>query len=83
MTNNADQSRTFAFIGMHDMKLYVLEGTAPSGYPEPGLFQQSMGFVDKNGNGIRYNTIYSNQYYGLKQMPPPPRAGRGGAAAAP
>ena len=83
MTNNADQSRTFAFVGMHDMKLYVLEGTVPSGYPEPGLFQQSMGFVDKNGNGIRYNTIYSNQYYGLKQMPPPPRAGRGGAAAAP
>ncbi|MBI4886096.1 MAG: hypothetical protein HY824_03295 [Acidobacteria bacterium] len=74
---NPDKSRTYAFVSMHEMKLYVLEGTVPDGYPEPGLFQQSMGWVDRDGNGIRYQTIYSNQYYGLKQMPPPPRAGGG------
>jgi hypothetical protein len=62
MTNNADQSRTFAFIAMHKNRLYILEGTVPKGYPPPGLFQQSMGYVDKDGNGMRYQTIYSNMY---------------------
>jgi hypothetical protein len=83
LTNNADQSRTFVFIGMHEMKLYILEGTVPKGAPEPALFQSSAGWLDPNGNGIRYQTIYANQFYGLKQMPPPARAGggrgRGGA----
>lgn len=77
LTNNADQSRTFAFVGMHEMKLYILEGTVPAGSPEPGLFQQSMGWVDKDGNGIRYPTIYANQFYGLRQMPPPSTGGGG------
>jgi hypothetical protein len=39
-----------------------------------------MGWVDKDGNGIRYQTIYANQFYGLKQMPPPARAGGGRGA---
>src|SRR3989338_1704138 len=74
---NRDLSRTFAFVAMHEMKLYVAEGTVPAGSPEPGLFQQSMGWLDRNGNGIRYQTIYANQFHGLKQIPPPPRAGGG------
>ncbi len=77
LTNNADASRTFAFIGMHEMKLYIAEGTVPKGSPEPGLFQQSMGWVDKDGNGIRYQSIYVNEIYGLKESPPPARAGGG------
>ena len=77
MTNNADESRTFVFIGMHEMRLYILEGTVPKGAPEPALFQSSAGWVDNDGNGIRYQTIYANQFYGLKQMPAPPRAGGG------
>jgi hypothetical protein len=82
LTNNADQSRTFVYIAMHEMKLYILEGTAPKGYPQPGLFQQSMGWVDKDGKGIRYQTIYSNEIYGLRERPVPPLtgAGRGGRA---
>lgn len=80
LTNNADQSRTFVYIAMHDMRLYILEGTVPKGYPEPALFQQSLGWVDKDGNGIRYQTIYANQFYGLKEMPPPPRTGGGRGA---
>ena len=56
LTNNADQSRTFAYVAMHEHKLYILEGTVPKGYPEPGLFQQSLGWVDKDGNGIRYQS---------------------------
>ena len=83
LTNNADQSRTFAFVAMHEQKLYIVEGTVPKGYPEPGLFQQSIGWVDKDGNGIRYQTIYSNAYHGLREYPVPPVAGRVGGAAAP
>ena len=83
LTNNKDQSRTFVFIAMRENKLYVLEGTVPKGYPAPGLFQQSMGFVDKDGNGVRYQTIYSNEIYGLGDRPAPAYGGggRGGAGA--
>jgi hypothetical protein len=83
---NTDGSRTFAWIGMHAHKLYILEGTVPGGYPEPGLFQQSMEWVDKDGKGIRYQTVYSNSYHGMGVYPVPPRAGGGrgaGAAADP
>ncbi len=81
MTNNADQSRTFAFIAMHKDKLYILEGTVPKGYPAPGLFQQSMGYVDKDGNGVRYQSIYSNMYAEHADVFPgqPKLTGQGGA----
>src|SRR5712691_2826226 len=60
LTNNADQSRTFIGLFMHENKLYIGEGTVPKGYPEPGLFQQSMGWLDENGIGLRYTATYSN-----------------------
>ena len=70
------ESRTFAYVAMHENKLYMLEGTVPKGYPEPGLFQQSMGFVDEDGNGIRYqNIIYSNAYHGMGVYPKPSPGG--------
>lgn len=69
---NADKSRTFASIYMHENKLYVMEATVPAGYPEPGLFQQSLGWLDENGVGLRYQSVYSNGF------PPPPRVNRGG-----
>ncbi len=86
---NPDQSRTFAGIHMHENRLYIQEGTVPQGSPQPMLFQQSMGFVDKDGNGIRYQTVYSNAFHGMGEVPVPARggrgrgAGRGGGAAAP
>jgi len=86
LTNAADGSRTFAWIGMHAHKLYILEGTVPAGSPEPGLFQQSMGWVDTDGNGIRYQMVYSNSYHGMGVYPVPARVGAGrgaGAGAAP
>jgi len=64
---NPDASRTFVAIHMHDNHLYILEGTVPKGAPQPALFQQSLGFIDKDGKRIRYATTYSNAY------PPPPR----------
>ena len=76
LTNNADQSRTFAWIGMHAHKLYILEGTVPAGDPEPGLFQQSMQWIDKNGNLIRYQSIYSNSFHGMGIYPVPPIVSR-------
>jgi hypothetical protein len=77
LTSNKDRSRTFVAIYMHDNRLYILEGTVPAGDPEPGLFQQSLGFVDKDGNGIRYRDYYDNDY------PPPALVGGRGAGATP
>lgn len=75
LTNNKDKSRTFVAIYMHENRLYILEGTVPEGDPEPGLFQQSLGFVDKDGNGVRYRDYYDNDY------PAPPLARPAGAPA--
>ncbi len=73
LTNNADQSRTFAYVAMHENKLYIVEGTVPRGFAEPALFQQSLGWVDKDGNRIRYRVVYSNSYHGMGVYPVPPR----------
>jgi hypothetical protein len=83
LVNNSDQSRTMAFVAMHENKLYVMEGTVPKGYPEPGLFYQSLGWVDRNGNGIRYQQVYVNEFHGLRIDPVPPRAGQNAAPAPP
>ena len=64
---NPDKSRTFVGIFMHENKLYISEATVPAGYPEPGLFQQSLAFIDENGKGIRYQSLYHNGF------PTPPR----------
>lgn len=67
---NADESRTFASIYLHENRLYILDGTVPKGAPQPGLFQQSLSFLDEKGERVRYNEIYSNRL--------PPRPARGG-----
>jgi hypothetical protein len=79
---NADQSRTYAYVAMHEMKLFIVEATVPKGYPPATLFQTSMGWVDKDGNGIRYQTMYNNEFHGLREYPVPPHAGAAGAAGA-
>lgn len=60
--SNGDGSRTFAQIHMHENRLYIFEATVPKGAPSPALFQQSAGFLDKNGVRVRYDTVYSNAY---------------------
>lgn len=67
---NADQSRTFAGIYLHESRLYILEATVPARAPQPGLFQQSLSFLDASGNKVRYNSIYFNRL--------PPIRGAGG-----
>ncbi len=72
---NADGSRTFAVVHMHEDRLYILDATVPRGAPAPGLFQISLRFLDNEYNPVRYQWVgtqlYSNGY------PRPPRAGRG------
>ena len=70
LTNNADQSRTFVSIYMHENRLIIMEATVPKGYPPPASFTQSLGWLDESGKGIRYSTIYIN----APDVPkPPPR----------
>jgi len=59
---NKDKSRTLAAIYMHENKLYILEGTVPEGYPEPGIFQQSLGWIDETGKPFRYRSLYHNGF---------------------
>jgi hypothetical protein len=64
--------RTLVYVAMHQRKLYILEASSPAHYPEPGLFQQSIGWLDEHGKRIRYSeTIYSNSYHGLGVYPRP------------
>lgn len=68
---NADGSRTFGVVHMHENRLYILEATVARGAPAPGLFQISIRFLDKDLRPVRYEwqgiQLYSNGY------PPPPR----------
>jgi hypothetical protein len=67
---NADQSRTFVGIYLHESRLYILEATVAARAPQPGLFQQSLSFLDESGSKVRYNSIYFNRL--------PPIRGAGG-----
>ena len=51
---NDDETRTFAGIYLHDSRLYILEATVAPGAPPPVMFQQSLEFIDEQGNRIRY-----------------------------
>jgi hypothetical protein len=68
---NPDESRTFVGIYLHENRLYILEATVPPRAPQPGLFQQSVGFLDEKGDHVRYREIYFNKL-------PPVRTNRDG-----
>jgi hypothetical protein len=69
---NADGTRTFASIYLHENRLYILDGTVPPSAPEPGLFTNSLSFLDADGNRVRHDEIYHNK------LPPVTLGGRGG-----
>jgi hypothetical protein len=73
---NPDGSRTFAAIHRHGTRLYILEATVPKGAPAPGLFQQSLQFLDDQGKPLRYRRFYTTGYSDEWKFPaaPPPRA---------
>ena len=57
---NADGSRSTVALHMHEDRLYILESTVPQGAAELGAFHQSLQLTDKEGNLVRYKTIYIN-----------------------
>jgi hypothetical protein len=78
---NADQSRTFVAIYLHENRLYIVEATVPRGAPQPGLFQQNLSFLDEKGERARYDQIYSNRLPPVtlgRRGGPGPDGGRGG-----
>jgi hypothetical protein len=84
---NADQSRTFVAIYLHENRLYIVEGTVPRNAAPPGLFQQNLSFLDDAGERVRHDEIYSNALPPVTQRQGGPGAagtfgegGRGGGA---
>ncbi len=69
---NPDQSRTYAGIYLHDSRLYVLEATVPADALPQGLFQQSLSFLDENGNRIRYELRPDGSRTRLSRLPGSP-----------
>jgi hypothetical protein len=53
-----DGSREFVALHMHEGRVYILDAVVGPGEPEPGLFQQSLQFLDDNGDVIRYYDVY-------------------------
>ena len=73
---NTDQSRTFGYIALHEMRLYIVEARVPRGSVEPAIFTQSIGWVDKDGRGVRYQQMYYNDVHGLREAPVPATGGQ-------
>lgn len=57
---NADQSRTFVGVYMHDNRLVIVDATVPAAYPAPVAFTESIGWIDERGRSVRYQTMYVN-----------------------
>jgi hypothetical protein len=57
---NADATRTYAGLYLHENRLYILDATAPRSEAPPIIFQQSFGFLDMGGNPVRYRPFYVN-----------------------
>ena len=73
---NPDQSRTFGAIYMHELRLYILEGTVPANAPPPALFQQNVGIFDEKMDRVRYRTLYRHGVTPLPEREPSPPGGR-------
>ena len=56
---NADRSRTYAGIYLHETRLYILEATVSPESPPPIIFQQSLSLLDDEGNTFNYEYIHS------------------------
>ncbi len=56
-TTNHDGTRTYAGMYLLESKLYVIEATVNPGTPPGGIFQQSLEFLDDDGNGIFFDSF--------------------------
>jgi hypothetical protein len=73
---NPDQSRIFGAVYMHELRLYILEGTVPADAPPPALFQQNFGMFDAKMDRVRYQTLYRHGVTPLPPREPSPPGGR-------
>ena len=55
--DNDDGTRTYAAIYLHDSHLFIVEATVTPAMPPPGQFQQTLEFLDANGDRIRYRNV--------------------------
>ena len=74
---NADQSRTFETIYMHEHRLFILAARGPRGAAPPVAFNESINWLDEQGRPVRYQATYVN----IPDVPKP--LPRGGAPAPP
>ena len=56
---NANQSRTYAGIYLHDLRLYIVEATSPAGRPPPTIFQQSLELLNEDGETFNYRYLHT------------------------
>ena len=56
---NANQSRTYAGIYLHDLRLYIVEATAPASRPPPTIFQQSLELLNEDGEIFNYRYLHT------------------------
>lgn len=73
---NPDQSRIFGAVYMHELRLYILDGTVPESAPPPALFQQNFGMFDAKMDRVRYQTLYRHGVTPLPPREPSPPGGR-------
>ena len=82
LSNTVTGARTYAYIALHEMKLFIVEATVPKNAPPATLYQTSMAWVDKNGKGIRYQNMYIGASHSMRDFPVPAPTGGGAANAA-
>ena len=58
-TTNPDGTRTLAGLYLLESRLYVIEATTNPGTPPGGMFQQSLQFIDENGDVRRFGGFES------------------------
>lgn len=66
---NTDRSRTFVGIYLHNARLYVLDATVPQTALPPGLFQQSITFLDDDGVRVRYELSPERERLSIRRIP--------------
>jgi len=71
LSNTITGARTYAYIALHEMKLFIVEATVPKNAPPATLYQTSMAWVDKSGKGIRYQTMYIGASHSMRDFPKP------------
>ena len=85
LTNNKDESQTYALVTMNKRMLYIVEATVPKGAVSPIRFGGSFSVISRTdgsgSNGFAYPSLYSNEIYGIEDIPaPPPAKGAEGGA---